>query len=69
MMNFLELETMWSAIADILINLEGEIEVDFYYWQNKERLVLIFGIGLMKNCRMESLSIYNLKLKYGYKIK
>lgn len=33
MMNVFELEKMWSAFADILINLEDEIEVDFYYWK------------------------------------
>lgn len=32
-MNVLELEKMWSAFADISINLDDEIEVDFYYWE------------------------------------
>lgn len=31
-MNIPELEKMWSALADIPINLDDEIESDFYWW-------------------------------------
>ena len=32
-MNIPELEKMWSAFADIPINLDDEIESDFYWWE------------------------------------
>lgn len=32
-MNVPDLEKMWFALADILVNLEEEIEVDFYWWE------------------------------------
>jgi hypothetical protein len=50
-MNIPELEKMWFALADIPINLDDEIESDFYWWA-KGTYRLIFGIGLMKNCQV-----------------
>jgi len=33
-MNVPDLEKMWSAFADIPINLDDEIESDFLWWEN-----------------------------------
>lgn len=51
-MEVTELEKMWEEFGDIPTNSDDEIEVEFYWWE-KEPTVLIFGIGLMKNCQMD----------------
>jgi len=43
---------MWNEFSNIPINNDDEILEDFYSWK-KERIVLIFGIGLMKSYQME----------------
>lgn len=32
-MNILDLEIMWDAFVNVPINLNDEIETDFYYWK------------------------------------
>lgn len=32
-MTIRELEKMWSALGDVPINSDDEIEFDFYYWK------------------------------------
>ncbi|MBK5210075.1 MAG: hypothetical protein JJE44_11335 [Flavobacteriaceae bacterium] len=48
------LEKMREAFSNIPINIEDEIEEDFY-WGKMELIVLKFDIGLMKSYQMELL--------------
>jgi len=45
-MNVPDLEKMWSAFADIPINLDDEIESDFYWWEKGTYRFVPIKIGM-----------------------
>jgi hypothetical protein len=43
----IELEVFWNEFANILIDIDDEVEEEFYFW-NKGYVVFTSGIGLKK---------------------